>query len=226
MKVIVRCAGGSNRWGNFHGVPKHLVTLCGEPILHRAVRLTNDVAPDAEVKVVVRDLKDRRFLVPGSSRTVDKPTPENGDVDKIASRSDLWDTTDRTVIMWGDVWWSRPTLTSVLTDPVDDWRAWLRIVGDGGELFAFTFQPEAHNQIRDACEAVAEAHRAGRMRGIPGGWALYRTLTGHDVTEHGDHGHATHVTDWTDDMDTPADWRKWCYRHGTSKRSVREEMTR
>lgn len=215
MKVIIPCAGGSNRWGDFRGVPKHLVKLCGEPVLNRAVRLVNEFAPDADVKVIVRDMTDRRYKVDGSTRSRAKLTPDAGDVDKVLSSAHLWDPNDRTVIVWGDVWWTRDALRSVLTDPVDGWRAWLRTVGDGGEIFGFAFDPEAHDLIRAGCEQVETAHRAGHMHGIPGGWALYRVLCGRDVTDHGDHGHATQVTDWTDDMDTPTDWHEWCYRWAT-----------
>ena len=119
MRVIIRCAGGNRRWGNHLGVPKHLAPINGETLLGRAVRLTNELAPDADVRVVVRDLSDRRYLIPGSRRSTYKPTPDNGDVDKIASSEHLWDPKGRTVVMFGDVWWDRPDLASILTDPVD-----------------------------------------------------------------------------------------------------------
>lgn len=226
MRVIIRCAGGASRWGDFQGVPKHLVKICGEPVLHRTVRLINEITPDADVKVVVPDLKDRRYLIDGSSRTVDKPNPDFGDVDKIASSFHLWDPKDRTVVLFGDVWWTRQALESVLTGPVDDWWAWMRIVGDGGEIFAFAFQPSSRPVVEAACRTVADAHQQGRMDGIPGGWALYRTLTGNAIDDHADHGHATRVDDWTDDFDTPDDWHNWCWRYGTTSPAVRDEVTR
>lgn len=232
MRVIIRCAGGADRWSNYQGVPKHLVKLCGERLLERAVRLTNTFAPGADVKVVVRDMSDRRYLVPGATRTRDKPNPDNGDVDKIASCRHLWDRKDRTVILFGDVWWSEKALRSVLTDPIDGWAAWGRITADGGgELFAFAFNPDHHRAVADACEQVAEAHRSGRLEGrghggapVPGGWALYRVLCGRQVDEGGDHGHLVHVTDWTDDMDTPDDWDRWCYRWATTDPAERPPM--
>jgi hypothetical protein len=215
MRVIIPCAGGSNRWANHCGVPKHLVKLCGERLLDRGVRLTNEITPNADVKVVVRDLTDRRYLVAGSTRSVAKLSPDNGDVDKIASSDHLWDRRDRTVVAFGDVWWSEPVLRSVLTDPIDGWRAWLRFGpgGNGGELFAFAFDPDAHDALRAARAHVATQHHAGAMAGIPGGWGLYRTLCGRPVDDHADHGQCTLVDDpWVDDMDTPDDWRQWCWR--------------
>ncbi|NLG07519.1 NTP transferase domain-containing protein [Candidatus Peribacteria bacterium] len=39
MRVIIIAAGDGTRWKNYLGVPKHLVPIDNEPILHRTVRL-------------------------------------------------------------------------------------------------------------------------------------------------------------------------------------------
>lgn len=223
MRLIIPCAGGARRWGNYLDVPKHLAPLCGEPILHRHVRLANELA-DADVKVVVADMTDRRYLAPGSTRSRAKLTPDNGDVDKILSSAHLWDSKGMTVIAWGDVWWSRPALTDVVTADVDGWHAWLRFGPDGvgGELFAFAFTPDAHQQIVDACAVVVDAHRAGRMTETPGGWALYRALHGQPVDVHQPYGNHTIIDDWTDDLDVPGDWRHWCWRWAHASDTERE----
>ena len=224
MRVIIRCAGGARRWADYLGVPKHLAPINGEPVLHRTVRLCNEIAPDADVKVIVQDLSDKRYKVPGSSRSTDKPTPEYGDVDKIASSRHLWDR-ERTVTMWGDIWWTRQAITDVLTADHNDWHAWLRFGpdGEGGELFAFSWPSEAHDQVFDAIARVVAAQQAGKLTGtakgglnVPGGWALYRSLAGVDLLDHGDHGNCTIVDDWTEDFDTAHDWDEWCYRWATT----------
>lgn len=217
MRVIIRCAGAGSAWGDFLGGPPHLAPICGEPILYRTVRLVREFAPEADIRVVVRD-RDRRNVVEGAKRVFDKPQPERGDVDKVASSEHLWDRNGRTVLLWGDTWWSRPALRSILTDPVDGWAAWLRIYGGAGELFGFAFDASAHDEIRQAVDVVVREHQAGRLGDIPGQWALYRALCGQPVTVHGVWGHAYQlgVDDWTDDFDYPGDWRKWCYRWGTT----------
>lgn len=228
MRVIIRCAGDGTRWGNFRGVPKHLVKICGEPVLERAVRLIKEIAPDADIKIVVTDLSDKRYLIPGSSRTKDKPNPANGDIDKIASSRRLWGK-GRTVLIWGDIWWGRETLVDVLTAPVDGWHAWARTWGNepAGELFAFAF--DDHKTVGAALDAALVAQSEARATGgkvARGGWSLLRTLCGLPLGQPGPYVNTTQVTDWTDDMDGPKDWREWCYRYGKAPESTREEMTK
>lgn len=225
-RLIIPCAGGSNRWGQHRGVPKHLVPICGEPVLERTVRLANEIVPGIDVRVVVPDLSDGRYKLPGSQRFTARLDPDLGDVDKVASSSRAWSRSDTTIIAWGDIWWTRDALTDVLTRDIadGDWHAWLRIFGDGGELFAFAVTPDALDTFAAAIDTVAVSHQAGAMPGIPGGWALYRTLTGHDVDDHADHGHATHIDDWTDDFDTADDWKRWCYRYGTTDEATRSAL--
>ena len=224
MRVLIRCAGSGDRWNDYLGVPKHLAPICGEPLLERTVRLTLATAPDADIAIIVppditADTLDR-YQIDGARVLLDDPSPDAGDVDKVWSSLDLWDPYDPTVVLFGDVWWHADTLADILTQPVDDWHTWLRIAGDGGELFAFKFAPSARPAVDAACASVADLHRAGQLDHggaangpIPGGWALYRHLSGRPVTDHADHGHATHVTDgWTDDFDLPADWDQWCLR--------------
>lgn len=232
MRVIIRCAGSGERWSDYRGVPKHLVPIRGEPVLHRTVRLVSEITPDADVKIVVESLADRRYLVAGSSRTVDKPDPSNGDLDKIASSRHLW-AKDRTVLLWGDTWWSRSALSNVLTAEVEGWRAWGRLGsnGHGGELFAFAFTD--NSTVGEALDRALEAQHAGLLHAsghngdsVRGGWALLRSLCGLPCTQHGPYRNLALVDDWTEDMDAPRDWDEWCLRYAQTDPTTREEMTR
>jgi len=201
-------------------------------VLYRTVRLIGETV-DADVKVVVRDLSDRRYLVAGSSRTKDKPTVGNGDLDKIASSRHLWDK-DRTVLLWGDTWWTRAALTDVLTRPLDEWHLWLRYGphDHGGELFAFAWPGSSNGVVDEALDRALTAHSDGDLahaghnrRAVRGGWAFARALSGLGWADHGPYRNSTVVDDWTEDMDTPRDWNEWCLRWATSP-DEREEMRR
>ena len=39
MRYIIMADGEGKRWGNYKGVPKHLITVEGETILERTIRL-------------------------------------------------------------------------------------------------------------------------------------------------------------------------------------------
>lgn len=40
--AIIICAGDATRWGNYLGVPKHLIEIEGERLLDRTVRLLRE----------------------------------------------------------------------------------------------------------------------------------------------------------------------------------------
>lgn len=226
MRVLIACAGDGTRWGNHTGVPKHLVRLAGEPILERAVRLVVELAPGVDVRVVVNDLDDTRYKVSGSKRATARLGSAAGDVDKIASSRHLWAKTGPTVVLFGDVWWHRDALAAVLAGR-DEWAAFGRIVGAGGELFAFHF-PAGMAPVVDAAVGAVSA-QVDRLATagfdgapIPGGWALYRTLCGVDPLVHGNHGNFVPVADpWTNDMDTRTDWDEWCLQWATTPEAER-----
>lgn len=209
LRVLIPCAGEGERWGNHLGVPKHLAPLAGEPILHRTVRLVNELAPGAEVLVVVDGHRHQGYRVTGSVRRRARLGTMEGDVDKIASSLHLWDDRRRMVLLFGDVWWTRDGLASALAHR-GRWRAFGYFEPDntGGELFGFSFPPGSLATVRRALDAVGAAHLADQR----GGWMLYRQLCGVDLTAQGNHGHWIVVDDWTEDMDFPSDWDAWSRR--------------
>lgn len=230
MRILILCAGDQTRWGNFQGVPKHLVELIGEPILHRTVRLLSELAPDADVRVVVKNPKDNTYKVPGSKRAGAKLDPGNGDADKFLSSAHLWDTKGRTVLLYGDAFFTREALEKILTaDTQGGWWFAGRFDGSrttgakGGECFAFILDPDGHEVFRAALDRVVTLRKTGV---IPrnGGWETYRALMGVEdekILEHfGDGspknpnlGHCTVVDDWTEDFDSPTDWHEWCWHY-------------
>lgn len=209
IRVLIPCAGEGERWGNHLGVPKHLAPLAGEPILHRTVRLVNELVPGAEVLVVVDDNRHQGYRVAGSVRRRARLGTMEGDIDKIASSLHLWDDRRRTVLLFGDVWWTRDGLSAALTHR-GEWTAFGYFEPDntGGELFGFSFPPGSLGTVRDALHTVG----AARLVDQRGGWMLYRQLCGVDLTAQGNHGNWIVVDDWTEDMDFPSDWYAWSRR--------------
>lgn len=240
MRVILLCAGAGERWNDYRGVPKHLVKLCGEPVLTRTIRLLAELAPGAEVVVVVENLRDRRYLAavkaagnPNARRTEHKPRPDLwGDLDKIVEGLELMARSGASVVLMGDVWWSRPALADVIATAEHyendvPWtnavRTFMRVGPDGlgGELFGFVLPASSHDFAHDRLVAALDAYAAGDLEhagyGAPlrGGWAFYRAVHGAPwdaAGPLGEVGATTIVDDWTDDMDSPEDWDRWCYR--------------
>jgi hypothetical protein len=242
MRVLILCAGEATRWGNFRGVPKHLVKLLGEPILHRAVRLIKDIRPDADVRIIAKDPLDPQYQVAGARTFPARLDPTNHGADKFLSSRYLWDADGRTVILYGDCFFTRAALTTILTDePIDDgWRIFARFDGStitgspGGENFAHVIDPDAHHAYEASLHRIAALQTAGVISRC-GGWEQYRSMHGvpdEQVLEWWDEHspknprmqHVTEIDDATEDMDTPRDWMNWSSQHARYSPELRAQF--
>lgn len=237
MKVVIQCAGESSRWGDALGVPKHLVPIHGEPVLHRAVRLIHELAPDAEVVLGVKDGRDPDYRIDGAARRAVKLDPSREQADKVLSSEHLWSASERTVLLFGDVFWTRAAMIDVLTNG-DPWTAFCRFGGSlvtgcrHAELFGFAFDPEHRSTIADAANRCVDLARAGQLTKWSGGWQVYKAAAGapvdhivgvkHPNYSTRDLGHAVEIDDWTDDFDKADDWDRWCWHWSHATDAERE----
>lgn len=230
MRVLIPCAGRATRWGD--GTNKHLVKICREPVLHRTVRLINELAPDADVFLVVENSHDPAYRIPGSARRQARLGTATGDIDKVASSLHLWSPDDWTLVLFGDVWWSRPAIAAVVDrDGRQRWSTFGRFGpnGEGGEIFGFAFTPSDQPSVSKAVDHISaladDLETAGHNgRPLRGGWALYRHLCGAELTDHRNLGHFTTINDWTEDLDSRRDWDQWCLRYAKSPPAQRDEQ--
>jgi hypothetical protein len=231
-RYLVLAAGVGYRWHDHLGVPKHLLRLDGEELIHRTVR---QLADRGQTDVWIVGPDDPRYR----SRHAALWTPPRVDitgtqVDKFLSSRDLWHTGGPTVFMWGDVWWSDAGMDALTgyAGP-DPWHVWYRpgpskVTGcDTGEMFAHRFGPDLHTVEAAACARVVVLHRRGLVPwSNTGGWGHYRAMCGlPDEQVHGwttpGHDHVTIVDDWTDDVDAPGDYVAWYGRRALGRYPVR-----
>ena len=202
-------------------MPKHLIPLNDEPILHRTVRLIQEFDPDGEITVVIRDVDrdDHRYAPSGVRVWVDEPVLGMGDLNKFVSSRHLWADDADTVTLFGDVWFSREVLSDVANAHPESWWAWLKFGQQragrvwGGEVFAFRWTADTCGEVWETCQRIAAMEGADG----PGGWMLFRALSGGHPARHVDYPGRTLVDDWTDDFDAPWDWHEWCYRWATAQ---------
>lgn len=225
-RFLILAAGIGYRWHDYLGHPKHFLRLDGETIIERTVRQL------AGHDVVIVGA-DERYALPGAELYV--PSPEfrstGTQVDKFLTSEPVWSTTGRTVWLWGDVWWSDEAIGQVIDGDHGDWQVYLRptaskLTGCGhGEMFAHQFYPEHHDAERAACARVVRLFEAELIPWLnTGGWAHYRAMLGlPDDQVHGwvDGRHAVTVDDWTDDFDSPLDYRTWYGRRAHERYPIR-----
>lgn len=235
MRVLVLAQGAGRRWdqpyGPFLGHPKHFVTVDGETLLERQVRLF--AARGCEVVVVGPD--DPRYRVPGAQLvTLDKPDPTGTNMDKFLATAPLWAQDGRTVIVWGDCYLTERVADLVADHDDDGYHVWRRpgrskVTGaKWDESHAVSFGPAEHERVIAAAHRVVELIRSGALqhRRTPGADPSHiRThlaaMAGAPVERLDDVNHTaglpmqTHVDDWSDDFDTPREWLAWMRRRLT-----------
>lgn len=222
MRALILCAGQAARWSG--DTPKQLVRLRGEPVVHRAVRLLRSEGVD-DVRLVVRDARDPQWKVPGASRATARLDPGRVQADKVLSSEHLWNPSGRTLVLFGDVYWTDDALARLVADD----RPWVAIGRSGAstftgcahrELFGFAFDAAERPRIRDAAHRCLAMHQAGTMGGWSGGWQVYAAAAGADdegvAGRFVDRGNFIDVDDWTDDLDYQRDWDRWCWHWGTA----------
>lgn len=240
MRVLVLAQGQGRRWdqpdGPYLGVPKHLISIEGETLLDRQVRLF--AGRGCEVVVVAPDdpryRRHRARVV-----TLDEPAPTGTNMDKFLATAALWSTTDRTVLVWGDCFLTDELADVIVAHDSDQYHVWRRPAGSKvtgarwDESFAVSFGAGEHRKVLDRARYLVDAVRNGRL--------VHPRAPGMDPTHIRTHLAAmagapdhlldsnrntnllpmqTHWDDWSDDFDNPWEWAGWIGRRTAGTRRV------
>lgn len=221
MKILVLAHGDGRRWttpdGPFLDAPKHFVEFDGETLLARTVRLFN---PYGQVVVVG---PDDRYQVAGAELvTLDDPDPSRCDMSKFTGTKHLWSTTETTMLVWGDCWYSEQA-AALIGSHVGGYHVWRRpghstTTGHRwDESFAVAIGPHEHAKVLEKADHVATlvAQRRIKASHIRTHLAAMNKTPLHlidNVKHAATLRHQTVIDDWTDDIDSPTEWRQWIGR--------------
>jgi hypothetical protein len=202
MKVLIVAAGEGVRWENYRNVPKHLVEVEGEVLLHRThaqfKRYTDNI-------VIIST--DPRYAI---GQTYAPLVGDFFDFGKIYSSYPIWDE-ERKVIVFGDVYFTDEAVDIIMSNE-DEFKFFLRkdkssYTGKNHkEIFGLAFAGSSNDRIKSAIEALI-----ARKQGGAGAWRLYLHLHGLDQAKTGFYktdGYV-HIDDWTEDFDYPNDLINW-----------------
>lgn len=219
MRAIIICAGEAKRWGDYLGVPKHLIQINNEPLLHRTVRLLRENGTD-EIYIVSKP--DPRYWVPGTVQY--KPElnyQSNADADKFLSSKSLWSDTGRTVVFYGDVFFTDEAMTTICSYEGREWTLFCRPKGSDytgtpwGECFAQSFYPEHLRAHEAALHRIARLYKR-RLINRCGGWEHYRAMIGlpdNKIRSKIMKENHVVINDFTDDFDYPEDYQRFIERY-------------
>lgn len=213
MRAIIIAAGEATRWKNHTGTTKHFAVLNGQPIIHRTIDLlrANGVAYD-DIYIVSKDYN----LPYGNNYHIVPNYEQNGDADKFLSSADLWAKDQRTVIIYGDVYFSEKAMHRIVHYQNTGWRLFCRPTASAitgtkwGECFAIQLYPQHHQLTLDKLHHIAMLHRTGAISRC-GGWELARAMMNKPDNKIR-HPHVLYsplyvvIDDETDDIDYPDDY--------------------
>lgn len=221
MRAIIIAGGEATRWGGYLGKPKHLAEVDGEPILARTVRLLRENGV-ATPYIVAKD-HNYRGIASGATVYIANLNPKNGDADKFLSSRELWSPFERTVIFYGDVFFTEDAIKRIVEFNSNDWTLFCRKDGSSitggrfGECFAISFYPKDRRRNIKALEKIANDWSTGRLKRC-GGWEFYREIVG--LTINDSHQLTTNyveINDFTEDFDYPEDYDEFIKRYNYYK---------
>lgn len=219
-RAIIVAAGEATRWKNHLGTNKHLIIIEEEPLLHRTIRLLRERGI-VDIFVVSKD--DPRYKIKKTKQYIAKLDYENNaDADKFLSSRELWNEKDRTILIYGDCYFTDDAMDKIVNYKGEKWMLFCRpdaskITGTKwGECFAISFLPHQNIECEEKLHYIAELKKTDVITRC-GGWELYRAMTGrvgekvrrpHTMIETDTAGYIV-IDDWTDDFDYPEDYDTW-----------------
>lgn len=225
MNILLMCQGQQRRLPNLtHS--KHMLEMNGETILGRTLRLlAAHVGGPSKVGIVVFGSKDLMPALEAGERAglripllAQLPAPGKCVVDGILAARPAWDWEGRTIILLGDVVWSRSALAAFLADPRPlVFAGTPDISNSGGEVFGVSFTSEKEMTVlcmSCPCRKVNfSVVQGGHLRRLLWHAQQQKGLVPPDDLGNQEPVQTWHpdlylpITDWTDDIDTPADVR-------------------
>jgi len=215
--AIIIAGGEASRWKDYLGSPKHLIKINEEPILYRTVRLLkyNNIT---NIYIVSKD--DARYKVEGTTQFIpDFNYKDNADADKFLNSKSLWNEKGRTIVLYGDVFFTEEAMKTICNYTVKDWTLFCRPNGSRftggihGECFVQSFYTnhiEKHHNMLTKIAALKNQNKIKRC----GGWEHYRAYVGSsDLDRHEMRTNYYVIDDFTDDFDLPEDYDRFISRY-------------
>jgi hypothetical protein len=222
MNVLIMAQGQQRRLPMIRG-PKHLLEVGGEPILTRTLRLLAAHIGGASGSPVVVFGPPELMLAVGADADAGLRHPLLGQildpgfciVDGILAARPAWNEEGRTLVLLGDVVWSRAALATVIADTRPVVFTGTPVLSPSeGEVFALGFDnPQAMKNLCMSCPCRVDGSRLRGFRHQQGGhlrrllWHLQeqQNLRLPPTTQTWHPSVYLPIDDWTDDIDTPDD---------------------
>ena len=223
---IILCNGENFRCGGYQNTPrKHLVTIEGEILLDRTLRMAANFKPDRLVVVINErdfDLYASRLSIPCEFHKTPEPIFPQSEAYKLLTSKLLWNRFGRTILLNGNVWFSEEAISRIFAPSSEDWMAFGRAGASRftgcpyGKLFAQSFISflEHEKQLL----RLDAMYRQGTCKRQAAEWAHYQLMIGGDPNVHSVGSNFVEIDDFTDYLDSPIDYETWVFGRSVYKK--------
>jgi hypothetical protein len=207
IRVVLPCSGQTIRWGNYLGLPKHLAPFDGIPLIKRTVTQLRHIG----FTDILITAFNENFQTDGANLVVPEYSllPGTG----IGHSEPFWSKTGRTLILFGDVYYSDMAM-NIITQSDPSNIKWFGRIGPGksgcsyGELFGLSLPLEKQSELRECILFIGQEKEKGNIDRATS-WECYRFLHGIDLNLNIIGPDFYDIDDETEDFDYPHEYEMW-----------------
>lgn len=211
-RVIIPIGGKQERWGRHLGMSKHEVRVQGETLIGRIVRLFKSFSITDIYTVGGENL----YPDIGTVFSQSKYNPVFKDANKYLDSEHIWNNAGRTIIVFGDIYFTDSAIHTIAFNQNRDWtlfgRPTVSCIGKPyPEPFAISFFDYERSMIKNAAMRVVDLYN-NKVTDGASLWHLYRSLVGlpNNLMNKRLFGeHLVDIDDLTDDFDLPEDYHRF-----------------
>lgn len=162
MKYIIMCDGKGTRWENYKNIPKHFVTINGEPLIKRTIRQLNERVNNCEIIITSHD---KRYDIEGSTRY--EPLNNVLEIDRFTE--ELID--DNICFLYGDTYYPDEVIDSIISEKVSD----ILFFGNAKSIVAIKIKDG--KLFKKHVFRVRKLFLDGKIKNCKG-WQVYQSFVG------------------------------------------------
>ena len=189
--------GKGRRWKNYMGLDKHDISIGGETLMERTVRLLHDYDPDAEVIITSHN---ENVNIHGATRY--EPLNNVLEIDRFTREL----IADNVCFLYGDVFYAEETVSRIVNDESDE-----SVLFFGNEKSICAVLVRDGELFSSYVDRIREMFLAGEIAECKG-WQVYHLHAGLPLESREIGEFFVNVSNLTCDFNTPEDYDAFSVR--------------
>lgn len=194
MKYIIMADGKGSRWKNYMGLDKHDISIGGETLMERTVRLLHEADGDAEVIITSHN---SALEISGAVRY----EPKNNMLEVDRFTAELIE--DNICFLYGDVFYTEETVSRIVNGSPEE-----GILFFGNEKSICAVSVRSGALFSSLVGRIRQMYLDGEITECKG-WQVYHLYAGLPLSGRDTGEHFVFVSDTTCDFNSPEDYNRF-----------------